>query len=106
MKKEFYLPSEEEGNDKEKAEIGETLVRVVHPEGQKTIIDSDSGGLGPNFYHYRNDGEYVQWLREYPESELDVMVTSHHTCLSDKILSSMSEKYSLLEPCEVLTEDE
>ena len=33
------------------------------------------------------------------------MTTSHHACLRDVILSSMNEKYSLLEPCEVLTEE-
>ena len=31
---------------------------------------------------------------------------SHHPCLSDDILSARSEKYFLLEPCEVLTEEE
>jgi hypothetical protein len=33
-------------------------------------------------------------------------VTSYHPCLNDKRLSSRSEEYSLLEPCEVLTEEE
>ena len=34
------------------------------------------------------------------------MLTSHHACLNDEILSARSEKYSLLEPCEVLIEEE
>lgn len=34
------------------------------------------------------------------------MVTSHHEYLRDDIDSSKREKYSLLEPCEVLTEEE
>ena len=34
------------------------------------------------------------------------MTTSHHTCLRNDIFNSCSEEYSLLEPCEVLTEKE
>ena len=33
------------------------------------------------------------------------MVTSHHACLSDKILSLKNKEYSLLEPYEVLTKE-
>ena len=45
-------------------------------------------------------------MRNYPELEFDMMVTSHHACLSDEILSLRSEEYYLLEPYEVLTEEE
>jgi hypothetical protein len=69
-------------------------------------MDSGSGSLGPSFYHWGDNGEYAQWLKDYPESEYHVMVTSYHPCLNDKRLSSRSEKYSLLKPCEVLTEEE
>ena len=34
------------------------------------------------------------------------MATSHHSCLSDEILRARSEEYSLLEPYEMLTEEE
>ena len=34
------------------------------------------------------------------------MTISHHSCLSDDILNARIEEYSLLEPCEVLTEEE
>jgi hypothetical protein len=34
------------------------------------------------------------------------MVTSHHPYFSDKRLSSRRKEYSLLEPCEVFTEEE
>ena len=34
------------------------------------------------------------------------MVTFHHACLSDERLNSMRNDDSLLEPCEVLTEEE
>ena len=58
------------------------------------------------FYDHGDDGEYVQWLKEYPESEYDIMTISHHLCLTDDILNGRSEEYSLLEPCEVLTKEE
>ena len=45
-------------------------------------------------------------MRDYSESKFDVMTTSHHACLRDDIFYSRSEKYSLLESCEVLTEEE
>ena len=82
------------------------MVRVVHPGGHGRIIDTGSGGLGHNFYNCGDDGEYVQWLTDYLESEFDVMTTFHYVCLRDDILNSMNKKYSLLEPCEVLTEEE
>ena len=107
MRKEIVSSSEDEGDhDKEDDKDGEALVRVVHSGGHGKIIDSGLGGLGLNFYDYGDNGEYAQWLRDYPELEFDVMVTSHHACLSDKILSSKGEEYSLLEPCEVFTEEE
>lgn len=106
MKKELYLPSEEEGENHVKDDIGEALVGVVHPEGRSTIMNSSSGGLGPRFYHYGDNGEYAQWVKKYPESEFDILATSHHPCLSDERLNSSSEDYLSLEPCEVLTEEE
>ena len=69
------------------------------------IIDTRSGGLGSRFYNYGDDGEYAQWLKNYPEAEFDVMMTSQHTCLKDDILGSRNEKYSLLVSCEVLTQE-
>ena len=106
MRKEIASFSEDEGDDKEDDKIDEALVVVVHSGGHGRIIDSGSDGLGPCFYHYGNNGECAQCLREYPESEFDVMVTFHHACLSEDILSLNSEEYYLLEPCEVLTEEE
>jgi hypothetical protein len=35
-----------------------------------------------------------------------VIVTSHHACLNDERFSSKKVEYSLLEPSEVLTEEE
>ena len=40
------------------------------------------------------------------DSVCGVMVTSHHEYLRDNIDSSREEDYSLLEPCEVLTEED
>ena len=106
VKKEITSSSEDEGDDKNDDKNGETLVGVVHSSGHGTIIDSGSGGLGPSFYHYGDDGEYAQWLTDYSESEFDVMVMFHHACLSDERLSSRNGEYFLLEPCEMLTEEE
>jgi hypothetical protein len=56
MKKELYLPMEEEDLDKIKDEGGEALVGVVHPGSHNTITDSGSGSLGPRFYNYGDCG--------------------------------------------------
>ena len=106
MRKEIASSSEDEGDDKENDKNGDALVGVVHSGGHGKIIDSGSGGLSPSFYHYGDDGEYAQWLRDYPELEFNVIVTSQHACMNDEGLSSRSDEYSLLEPYEVLTEEE
>ena len=95
IRKKIASSLEDEGDGKD----DEALVGVVHSCGHWRIIDLESGFLGPSFYHYWDNGDYVQWLREYPKS-------SHHAYLSDEILNSRSEEYSLWEPCEVLTEEE
>ena len=59
MKKELYLPSEKEVESKVKDDISKALVGVVHPESQGTIVNSSSGGLGPRFYYYGDNGEYA-----------------------------------------------
>ena len=64
------------------------------------------GRLGPGFYHWSDNGNYAQWLKDYPDSVCDVMVTSHHEYLRDDVDSSKMEEYASLEPCEVLTEEE
>jgi hypothetical protein len=104
MKKEMYLPFKEEGDGMNNDEIGEALVGVIHPDNQRINMDLGSGSLGPNFYHYGDNGNYAQWLREYPESEFDVM--THQVGLGNEILSASLGECSLFEPCEVLTEEE
>ena len=105
VRKKIASSLEDASDDKKDDENDEALVGVVHSGGHGKILDSGSGGLGPSFYHYGDDGEYAQWLREYPESEFDMMATSYHACLSDDILKARSEEYSLLEPCEVFIEE-
>ena len=68
----------------------------THSVGHGKIIDSGSGFLGTSFYYRGDDGDYAQWLKKYPESKFDVMVTSHHVGLNDDILRSRSEEYFLL----------
>ena len=60
VRKKITLSSEEEENDKEEDNDGEILVGVFHSGGQITTIDSGSCSLGPNFYHWSNNGEYAQ----------------------------------------------
>ena len=45
-------------------------------------------------------------MRQYPESIFDTMTICHYPRLQDEMDSARLEAYSLLEPCEVLTEDE
>ena len=78
----------------------------MHLGGHRRPIYQGSGSLGPKFYDHGDDGEYVQWLREYPESEYDIMTISRYSCLTDDILNARSQEYSLLEHCKVLTEEE
>jgi len=48
---------------------------------------------------------YAQWLKDYHELVYDVMVTSHHACLSDEKDNSKRDECSILEPYEVFTEE-
>ena len=79
---------------------------VVRPGNRNTIVDLGSGGLGLRFYHYRDNGEYAQWLKKYPGLEFDILATFHHPCFNDERLSSSSEHYSLLDPCEIPIKEE
>ena len=97
---------DDENDDKEDDKNDEALVGVVHSGGHGGFIDLALGFLGPSFYHYGDNGDYAQWLREYPELEFDVIVTSHHVCLSDERFCLRRGEYYLLEPYEALTEKE
>ena len=88
VRKKITSTSEEEGGDKEDDKNGEALVEVVHSGGHRTIIDSRSRSLDPRFSRWGDNGEYDQWLRDYSDSEYDMMVMFHHGCLSDERLSS------------------
>ena len=106
IRQEIVSSLENEGDAKEDGNNDDALVGVYHSGGRGMIIDTGSGGLGPSFYNYGDDGKYAQWLKDYPESKFNVMMTSYHACLRDDILNSRNEEYSLLEPCEVLTKEE
>ena len=58
--------------------------------------------LGPNLYHWSDNGEYGRWLKEHPDSSSDVMTIS---CVGKEEWERNEEK-SQLEPCEILTEEE
>lgn len=105
IRKELYLPSEGVVENKFKDSLDEALVGVVQPKGQNTIVSSSSGNLGPKFYHHEEDSEYVKWLIEYPESECDILTTSHHPCLTNERLSFRGEDELSVESCEDLDEE-
>ena len=50
--------------------------------------------------------EFHHWMRQYPESIFDTMPIGRYPHLRDEMDSARLEAYSLLEPCEVLTEEE
>ena len=102
MRKEIASFSEDEGESKDEGIGGSNSFSG----GYGRILDSGLGFLGPSFYHYGENVDYVQWSREYSKLKFDVMVTFHHACLNAEMLSLRSEEYSLLEPCEVLTKEE
>ena len=106
VKKEIATSSDEEKEDKEEDGKNETLVGVVQSGRQDTKTYIRLGHLGPSFYHWNDNGEYAQWLKDYSESVCDEMMISHHECLKDDKNRSNTEDYVLLEPCEVLTEEE
>ena len=106
VRKEIITSSNEEDEDEEEEKKSETLVGVIQSCNQGATIDIELGHLGPSFYYWSDNGEYAQWLKEYSDSVCDVMVTSHHEYLRDDMDGSKREEYSLLEPCEVFTEEE
>ena len=79
VRKEIVSSSEDGKNN-------EALIKVLHSGGHGGFINLGSGFLVSSFYHYMDNGDYAQWVRKYHECKFDVMVTSHHACLSDDIL--------------------
>ena len=106
VRKEIDTSSDEEKENKEEDRKSKTVVGVVQSDSQDTKIYTRLGHLGPNFYHWSDNGEYARWLKDYPESVRDVMTTSHHECLRADRDRSNTEDYAFLESCEVLTEEE
>ena len=106
VKKEIATSSDEEQEDNDDDKKSQTLVRVVQSFGQSTETDIRLGHLGPSSYHWSDNGEYAQWLKDYLELMYDVMMISYHECLKNDRHKSTAEEYALLEPCEVLTEEE
>ncbi|PTQ27291.1 hypothetical protein MARPO_0207s0002 [Marchantia polymorpha] len=64
--------------EKNEAKCDDTLVGVVQSNERKNRLDVGSGSLDPSFYSRSDDGEFAQWLRDYPESGCDAMMISHH----------------------------
>ena len=77
VREEIDSTSKDEEEDKKEEKYDDALVGVVQVDRDRVRNESSSGFLGPNFYHWNDDGEFAQWLREYPESVYDIMMTSH-----------------------------
>ena len=73
IRQEIVSFSEDEDDAKEDNKKKNTLIGRVHSGGHGRPIYQGSGSLGSKFYNHGDDGEYVQWLREYLESEYDIM---------------------------------
>ena len=98
--------SDEEVEENQEEVKNEKLVGVVRLGEERVTMDSRLSNLGPSLYHLSDNGEYARWLKDYPDSICDVMVTSHLECLKEGRNVLRKEERSLLEPCEVLTEED
>jgi hypothetical protein len=93
----------DETSEDEREEDKERLVGHAQPSKEDTpLMGIELHSLGPNLYHWVDDGEYGKWLKEHPDSSSDVMATSYVS----KVEWERSEARAQLEPCEVLTEEE
>ena len=92
--------------DKEEKKDDEALVGAFHSEGHESYDHCKVNTMRPGFYLKENQGEFHHWFRQYPESIFDTMTICHYSRLQDEMDSARLEAYSLLEPCEVLTEEE
>ena len=66
MRKEIATSLDEEKEDNEEDGKSEKLVGLVQLGGQDTETFTIVGHLGPSFYHWSDNGEYAQWLKDYP----------------------------------------
>ena len=83
VRKEIISSLDEGEEENEGEQKQETLVGAIHPVVQEAPPSIELVSLGPNLYHWSDDGEYAKWLKEYPDSVWDVMVIPHHECLRD-----------------------
>ena len=70
-------------NNEGEKKFDDTLVEVVQLDSEKAKMYLSSSFLGPNFYNKEDDGDFVYWLRQNPESICDVMMMSHCDILQD-----------------------
>ncbi|BFI32702.1 hypothetical protein MPTK2_3g07970 [Marchantia polymorpha subsp. ruderalis] len=102
---EVVTSSDEQPKGKKKVENNDTLVGVVNSGCKETTVNGRLSHLGPGFYNWERDDEYNRWLKEYPDSGCDILMISHCEYKDDRDCLS-KDSWSLLEPCEVLTEEE
>ena len=78
VRQELDHSSGEEDGDQDKKDPKEVLVGTMKRENDKTNMQPVSRSWGPSFYNNEDHVEYVRWLREYPESNCDVLMISQH----------------------------
>ena len=106
VRQELTSSTDEGEEDKEETRDDEALVGAAHPEGYDKYDHCKIAGMGPGLYMRDEQGELQHWMRQYPESIFDAMTVCHYPRLQEEMDSARLEAYALLEPCEVLTEEE
>ena len=96
-----HSSGEEDGNQDEK-NPEEILVGTVRRDNVRTSMKSVSRSWGPSFYNSEDQGEYVQWLKEYPESICDVLVISQQLTTTHDPGRNVEENNSSLKEGEVI----
>ena len=106
VRKEWTSSSDEEEEDKKEKKGDEALVGAFHSEGYDKYNHCKVAGMGLGFYMRDEQGELQHWMRQYPKLIFDKMAICHYPHLEDVMDSARLEAYALLEPCEVLTQEE
>ena len=102
VRQELDHSSGEEDGDQDEKNPEEILVGTMKKENDRTNMQPVSRSWGPSFYNSEDHGEYVRWLREYPESNCDVLMISQHLATTRQLGLKREENHSSLKEGEVI----
>ena len=102
VRQELDHSSGEEDGDPKETNPEEILVGTVRWDNVKTNMKPESRSWGPSFYNSEDHGEYVRWLKEYPESICDVLVISQRITTTHDSCCNVDENNSSLKEGEVI----